>query len=368
MSAPSPPPSLDPLRSASGRLLAWYDAHARALPWRAPAGHRPDPWRVLVSEFMLQQTTVATVATRFETFLARFPTPRAMAEAGADAVLEAWSGLGYYRRARHLHACAAALVARHGGRVPAEETALAALPGVGPYTAAAVAAIAFDRPTVPVDGNVARVLLRVLGLDWPLPGALARLRRLAPALAPPVRAGDHAQALIELGALVCRPRAPACPRCPLAGLCVARAGGRTDELPRRDPRPSRPVRRVRAWLAHDGAGRVLLRRRPPRGLLAGLVDVPSEPLRAGETGGEPPLAADWRPLPGEVRHLFTHLELRVRLHLARVRASPPPGRPPPEGVFWWPLARLEALPLATLGRRLLAHAGLLPSGRQASGR
>ncbi len=370
MSRMAPRPSPAFAEQLQVQLLAWYGRHARRLPWRAPAGVRPDPWRVLVSEVMLQQTTAATVAARFDDFLARFPTPAAMAAAGEEAVLQAWSGLGYYRRARALHACARALVAEHGGRVPVNPTALSALPGLGPYTAAAVAAIAFDLPCVPVDGNVARVLVRLFALDWPLPSSLPRLRRLAATLAPSTRAGDFAQALMELGALVCRPRTPACCDCPLTGLCRAQREGRAAALPRRDPRRVRPRRRVTAWLAHTPAGLVLLRRRPPRGLLAGLVDLPSGPLRPEEPPAAPPLPARWRRLPGVVRHAFTHLELElvVELAVADVPVAPA-AAPPDEGCFWWPLARLEALPLSSLGRRLLNHAGLLPSpGRQASAR
>lgn len=351
-------------------LLAWYRGRRRDLPWRAGP---PDPWAVLLSEIMLQQTTAPVVAARFPDMLARFPTPQAMAEAGEDSVLAAWSGLGYYRRARALFACARAILERHGGRVPDDPQALAALPGVGPYTAAAVAAIAFGRPLVPVDGNVARVLVRLFALGGEPARPSPRLRELAARVARAEDAGDLAQAWIELGALVCRPRRPLCRDCPLEQVCLARARGLEDRLPAPAPRPERRLVRASAFLALADGDLVLLRRRPRGGLLGGLVDLPGVPL-APDAGPEPPpLAVDWRPVPGEVRHVFTHLEMRLRLERAVVD-GPETARPAPElpaaGLFWWPIAELAALPLASLTRRLLAHGGLVPppSGRQASAR
>lgn len=239
--------SADDIGVLLDRLLAWYDAHRRELPWRAAPGERADPYHVLLSEIMLQQTTAATAAGRFGPFLDRFPTLQALAAAHQDEVLHAWQGLGYYRRARALHACAQAIVERHGGRVPQDATALAALPGIGPYTTAAVRAIAFERPEVPVDGNVQRVLARLFALEAPLPGAAGRLRKLAASLAPDERAGDVAQALMDLGASVCRPRRPACGACPWQDDCRAHRLDRAEELPRRAPRPVRPVRRGLAF-------------------------------------------------------------------------------------------------------------------------
>ena len=224
-----PPADVAQLRQ---RLLAWYDSARRVLPWRALPGVRPDPWRVLVSELMLQQTTVATVRARFAPFLARFPTLAALARAPVDDVLHAWQGLGYYRRARALHACAQTVVAHHDGRLPLEVDALAGLPGLGPYTAAAVAAIAGGRAVVPVDANVERVLARMLALDQPAESARPRLRRAAARLASPAQAGDLAQAVMELGALVCTPRRPAClSRLPVAPLVPGRRGRRAGTVP-----------------------------------------------------------------------------------------------------------------------------------------
>ncbi len=356
-------------RAAARRadLLAWYDAVRRPLPWRE-AGVAADPWAVLVSEFMLQQTTAAVVAGRFPEFLARFPDPHRLAVARPEEVLHAWQGLGYYRRARHLHACARAIVERHGGRVPDREEELARLPGIGPYTAAAVAAIAFGRPTVPVDGNVARVLARFHALPRPPARAAAELRRLARGFAAPELAGDLAQALIELGALVCRPRRPACGGCPLRPGCLAFAAGDPEAWPKAEPAKERRLCRALAFLAVDRQGRVLLGPRPGPGLLEGLFLPPMGEWCDGgdEPGGEPPLPGRWRRLPGEVRHVFTHIDLRaVVLH-----AAPVPPAPAPPGTGWYGPDELAGLALPALTRKLLRHAGYPdpPSGRQASGR
>lgn len=349
------------------RLLEWYDLCRRDLPWRRPS-RTGDPWAVLVAEVMLQQTTVATVADRYGELLARFPTPAELAAAPLDALLHAWQGLGYYRRARQLHACARAIVERHDGRVPAQEHELAALPGVGPYTAAAVAAIAFGQPVVPVDGNVARVLARLRGIERPVERARAELRQAAAAFAAPDRAGDLAQALIELGALVCRPRRPACCACPLASDCRARATGDPERLPIREPKKARRVCHTVAFLAVDAAGRVLLRRRRGPGPLTGLFELPSGPwTEAGwQRATQPPLAARWQRIPGEVRHLFTHIDLRVTLHRADVATAGPQVA---DGA-WYDPAAIAGLALPTLTRRLLRHGGygvgLPSSGRQAS--
>lgn len=357
------------VRAHLSALLAWYRERRRELPWRVGA---TDPWAVLVSEIMLQQTTATVVAARFPDMLARFPTPRAMVEAGEDAVLAAWSGLGYYRRAKSLFACARAIVERHGGRVPDDPRALGDLPGIGPYTAAAVAAIAFGRPAVPVDGNVARVLVRLFALEGEPARPSARLRELAAGLARADGAGDLAQAWIELGALVCRPRRPLCTECPLAEACLARKRGLAERLPAAAPRARRRLLRARTYLALADGDLVLLRRRPSGGLLGGLVDLPGVPLSADAPPEPPPLSADWRPVPGEVRHVFTHLEMRLRLARAvSVDEAPRPATDlPSAGLFWWPLGDLAALPLASLTRRLLVHGGVRPSapGRQASGR
>ncbi|GIX09118.1 A/G-specific adenine glycosylase [Elioraea sp.] len=312
-------------------LLAWYDRHRRDLPWRARGGDTPDPYAVWLSEVMLQQTTVAAVGPRFARFLARFPTVEALAAAPWEEVAREWAGLGYYARARNLHA-AARVVAGRGG-FPRDEAALAALPGVGPYTAAAVAAIAFGRPAVPVDGNVERVMARVFAVAAPLPGAKGRLAALARevgAQAPArTRPGDFAQALFDLGATVCTPRRPACALCPWRGMCAGLAAGLAEALPRRSAKAERPQRFGVAFWLEDEAGRVLLRRRPARGLLGGMLELPGTPWR-GEAWGEAE-AACHAPAPaawvaaGAVRHVFTHFALDLRVLAGRVAVLPAEG-------------------------------------------
>jgi len=360
---PRPSPCALPEEPARLRaaLLAWWDAARRELPWRARPGARPDPWAVLVSEVMLQQTTAATVAGRFAAFLARFPTPSALAQADLEEVLHAWQGLGYYRRARALHACARAIEAGHGGRVPDDPEALLRLPGLGSYSTAAVAAIAFDRPVLPVDGNVVRVGCRLLGLEL-VPGPARRVvaEALAPLAAGP-RPGDLAQAVMELGALVCRPRAPDCAACPWRAACRARASGEPERLPLRPVPKRRPEQVTLAFLLRRADGAVLLRRRPEGGILGGMMELPSAPWGPerpiAEALAHAPAVAAWEPVAGEVRHVFTHLVLRARLVRARLpeRASPPPA----EGC-WFPPAELARAALPTLTRKLLRLGGVEP--------
>jgi A/G-specific adenine glycosylase len=311
-----------PPRAAA--LLGWYDRHRRALPWRADP---PDPYRVWLSEIMLQQTTVAAVRPRYERFLARFPTVEALAAAPEAAVMEEWAGLGYYARARNLHACARAVITA-GGRFPEEEGALRALPGVGAYTAAAIAAIAFGRPVLPVDGNVERVVARMFAVADPLPAARPRLRALARSLAqaPPARArpGDFAQALFDLGATICTPRNPTCTLCPWRADCAGHAQGVAGLLPAKAPRREKPRRYGVHFLVIDAAGSVLVRRRPPRGLLGGMLELPGTPWRdtawpAAEAMRHAPLSdLDWQAMPGEARHAFTHFELVLTVRVGHV--------------------------------------------------
>jgi A/G-specific adenine glycosylase len=299
-------------------LVDWYDRSHRRLPWRVPPGsaERPDPYRVWLSEIMLQQTTVAAVIPYFEAFVRRWPTVAALAAADDREVMTAWAGLGYYARARNLLRFARAV----GDTFPDSEAALRALPGIGAYTAAAIAAIAFDRPAVVVDGNVERVVARLFAVDDPLPAAKQRLRALAASITPDARPGDFAQAMMDLGATVCRPRAPDCPACPLLRVCTAHAQRRAEALPVKPAKPVRPLRYGRAyWLEHEG--RVLTVRRPARGLLGGMRALPSSDFAGA------PIASDAFPgAPGDfcwhgpvahVRHVFTHFELRLDVFAAR---------------------------------------------------
>jgi A/G-specific adenine glycosylase len=305
-------------RADPTELLAWYDRHRRVLPWRAPPGEPANPYRVWLSEIMLQQTTVATVGAYFDRFVARFPDIRTLAAAPLDDVLHLWQGLGYYARARNLHACARAVVERHGGRFPETEAELRALPGIGGYTAAAITAIAFDKCAAAVDGNVERVVARLFAIREPLPESKPRLRALAAGLVPEARAGDFAQALMDLGAMLCTPRRPRCVLCPWRRGCAAAAAGIAEDLPIQAGKPERPLRHgVLFWLSRpDGA--VLLRRRPEKGLLGGMIELPSTAWREGgwsmtEAVAAAPASTEWRQLPGIVQHGFTHFRLELAL-------------------------------------------------------
>lgn len=307
-----------PAAALAERLLAWYDRHRRDLPWRAPPGERPEPYHVWLSEIMLQQTTVATVGPYFLAFIARWPTVGDLARADLQAVLHAWQGLGYYARARNLHKCAGVIAGDLGGRFPDSEAGLRALPGVGAYTAAAIAAIAFGRPAAPVDGNVERVLARLFALDGERAEVKRKVGVLAGTLAPAGRPGDFWQAVMDLGATVCRPRGPACLMCPWAGDCLALRRGLTGELPRRARRKEKPVRHGVAFWAVDATGAVLLRRRPEKGLLGGMTEVPGTEWRERPWTEEEaltlvPAPGQWQPLAGSVRHVFTHFELKLSI-------------------------------------------------------
>ena len=305
-------------------LLSWYDRHRRSLPWRAEPGRIADPYRVWLSEIMLQQTTVTAVIPYYERFVSRFPTVEALANAPLEDVLSLWAGLGYYARARNLHACAKAVAAL--GAFPGDIEGLKALPGIGVYTAAAIAAIGFGVPAVPIDGNVERVTSRLFAITESLPAAKKPIAEAAARLGsdPDARArpSDFAQALFDLGASVCSPTSPACGVCPWMEQCQARQQGIAAELPRKAPKKARPVRHgVSFWLT-DPDRRVLLRRRPESGLLGGMAELPGTPWRESpwpdeEALGFAPQPASWRPA-GEVRHGFTHFELRIRLYAAEV--------------------------------------------------
>ena len=307
---------MPPVAEIRSALLAWYDRHARVLPWRSPpgSGERPDPYRVWLSEVMLQQTTVPHATPNFLEFTRRWPTVADLAAAPDAEVMAAWAGLGYYARARNLLACARAVAADHGGVFPDTEADLRGLPGVGPYTAAAVAAIAFDRPANVVDGNVERVMARLFAVDTPLPAAKPELTRLAATLVADPRPGDWAQALMDLGATVCRPKSPLCERCPVAFACAALTTGAPDAYPHRSQKADRPRRRGFAYVLRDGRGRVALVRRPEKGLLGGMLGLPTSDW-SDAPGPAPPVAADWREL-GEIEHVFTHFHLTLRVATA----------------------------------------------------
>ena len=340
----------------AGRLLAWYDRNRRTLPWRPPPGVSADPYHVWLSEIMLQQTTVAAVGGFYRRFLARWPRLEDLARADLDEVLHAWQGLGYYARARNLHRCARVVLSDHGGRLPDSEAALRTLPGIGAYTAAAIAAIAFGRRAVVVDGNVERVIARLFAVGDPLPAARRKLVRLADSMTPDERPGDYAQAVMDLGARVCTPRAPECVRCPWRADCRGRRAGIAQDLPRKAPRPERPTRHATAFWTVREDGAVLLRRRPAHGLLGGMMEIPStewraRPWSAAEAASLAPAAADWRVLPGRVRHGFTHFHLEITVAWARIGD----GRRPAEGL-WSPLARLGEHALPSVMKKIVRHA------------
>jgi A/G-specific adenine glycosylase len=324
-------------------LLAHYDAAARDLPWRVrpqarAAGLRADPYRVWLSEVMLQQTTVPHATPYFLKFTARWPTVTDLAAEQDDEVMAAWAGLGYYARARNLLACARAVAADHGGVFPDTEAGLRALPGLGPYTAAAVGAIAFDLPTNVVDGNVERVMARLFALETPLPEGKPELKRLAGSLVRDERSGDWAQALMDLGATICRPKAPLCDRCPVAQACAARAGGEPDAYPRKTPKAERPHRFGVAYVLTRGS-KIALVRRPPKGLLGGMLALPTSDWRSArwseaEALAAAPAEAAWRGV-GEVEHVFTHFSLTLQLLRAEGEA---------QDVIWSPRRDLDALP------------------------
>ncbi len=308
-------------------LLHWYDANARILPWRTSPADRergivPDPYRVWLSEVMLQQTTVAAVRAYFHRFTARWPTVQALAAAPDADVMGEWAGLGYYARARNLLACARAVVAHHNSQFPGTATALQTLPGIGPYTAAAIASIAFDEQATVVDGNVERVMARLYNIQTPLPAAKPALTTLAAALTPRNRPGDYAQAVMDLGATICTPRNPACGICPWQNLCEARAANTQTELPRKTPKPTKPTRTGTLWLARHPSGAWLTETRPERGLLGGMLGFPG--TNWDGTGGIEPLQANWQRV-GEVRHTFTHFHLILDVMRAHTDASPTRG-------------------------------------------
>lgn len=343
-----------PVESPSEALLAWYDKNARLLPWRhRPGDPPPDPYRVWLSEVMLQQTTVAAVIPYFLAFTARWPTVKALAAAPDAELMSAWAGLGYYARARNLLACARTVVREWGERFPDTEAELLKLPGIGPYTAAAIAAIAFDRPAVVVDGNVERVMARLFAVETALPQARPILRRHAATLTPQIRPGDYAQAVMDLGATVCTPKSPACPKCPWIGLCAAHRAGQPTRYPIKAAKRAKPTRYgVVFWLETEG--HVLLVRRPAKGLLGGMLALPtsrwSDAADPDAALADAPVAARWQLLPTPVRHGFTHFDLVLTIARATL-----PARPMADGL-WTPADLVTQAGLPTLFQRAAEHA------------
>jgi A/G-specific adenine glycosylase len=343
----------------AARLLTWYDRHRRTLPWRAPPGDRTPPYLVWLSEIMLQQTTVATVGDYFHRFVTRWPTVEALATAPLDEVLSAWAGLGYYARARNLHACANAIVGHYGGEFPEDEASLLALPGIGRYTAAAIRAIAFDQPASAVDGNVERVIARLYAIETPLPDAKIEIAARAVELVPQQRPGDYAQAMMDLGATVCTPRNPSCVICPLLKGCRGRVQGIAEQLPRRLPKADKPTRRGLAFVLMRKDGAVLLRKRPAKGLLGGMDEVPSSAWREGKLSiadalKEAPVPANWKVLDGGIRHTFTHFHLELAIARA-IAATAGLARLAP-GTDWVTVEKMTERALPTVMRKVIAHA------------
>jgi A/G-specific adenine glycosylase len=338
-------------------LLGWYDRHRRRLPWRPLPGERADPYKVWLSEIMLQQTGVKTVGPYFEKFVARWPDVDALACASLDDVLRMWAGLGYYSRARNLHACAVAVRRDHGGAFPDTEEGLRSLPGIGPYTAAAISAIAFGRRTMPVDGNIERVVSRLFAVEDPLPQAKPLIQSLAATLLGASRAGDSAQALMDLGASICTPKKPACALCPLNGDCASRARGDQETFPRKAPKKTGTLRRGAAFVVTRG-DQLLVRTRPEKGLLGGMTEVPGSDWRAAQDDkaalAQAPAmngAKRWQRKTGVVTHVFTHFPLELVVYTATVSA----GSRAPQGMRWVPIATLSDEALPNLMRKVIAH-------------
>jgi A/G-specific adenine glycosylase len=349
-------------------LLGWYDRHRRRLPWRAENGERSDPYRVWLSEIMLQQTTVKAVGPYYMRFLQRWPTITDLAAERLEEVLKLWAGLGYYARARNLHACARAILERHGGSFPQTEAELLCLPGIGAYTAAAIAAIAFDRKATPVDGNIERVVTRLFAIEEPLPGAKPIIRAHAAMLTPDARPGDFAQAMMDLGATICTPKKPACALCPWSEPCIARRRGDQETFPRKTPKAEGRLRRGAAFVVTRKDGALLVRTRPDKGLLAKMTEVPttpwthdfdeSEALKHAPLPNPPPQGGRkhtfvWHRVPGVVSHVFTHFPLELAVYRARVTAT----ARVPQGMRWIAAHEIEGEAFPNLMRKVIAHAG-----------
>jgi A/G-specific adenine glycosylase len=344
-----------PLASASA-LLAWYDRHRRKLPWRAEMGVRPDPYAVWLSEIMLQQTTVKAVAPYYERFLSRWPTVSDLGASMLEEVLKLWAGLGYYARARNLYACARTILEKHGGVFPDTEEELLTLPGIGPYTAAAIAAIAFDRKATPVDGNIERVISRLFAVEESLPAAKPRIKALTETLTPENRPGDFAQAMMDLGATICSPKKPACSLCPWSEPCVARKRGDQETFPRKTPKANGKLRRGAAFVVMRADGALLVRTRPDKGLLAKMTEVPTTEWTHGfdekSALTHAPLKAKWHRAAGVVNHVFTHFPLELAVYRTRVAN----GTRAPTGMRWIAATEINGEAFPNVMRKVIAHA------------
>jgi A/G-specific adenine glycosylase len=362
--APKKPAISQPIRPqqfvCASTLLAWYDANKRKLPWRAENGVKPDPYRVWLSEIMLQQTNVKTVAPYYAKFLARWPTIAELAEERLEEVLKLWAGLGYYARARNLHSCARTVLENHAGRFPDTEAELRQLPGIGAYTAAALAAIAFGRKATPVDGNIERVIARLFAVEEPLPGVKPKIQALAATLTPERRAGDFAQAMMDLGSTICTPKRPACALCPWNEPCVARKRGDQETFPRKAPKSEGKLRRGAAFVVIRADGALLTRTRPDKGLLAKMTEVPttqwSHDFDDGDAATSAPLKTKWRRVPGVVTHVFTHFPLELVVYRTNVAI----GTRAPKGMRFIAASEIESEAFPNIMRKVIAHGRLDP--------
>ena len=342
------------LDSAAAALLAWYERHRRDLPWRASPGEPADPYKVWLSEIMLQQTTVTAVKPYFLGFLARWPKIGLLAQASGEEVMRVWAGLGYYSRARNLHACAKIVAGSLKGKFPDTETGLRCLPGIGPYTAAAVAAIAFGRPAAAIDGNAERVLARFYTIATPLPAARSEIRAKAAAMVPVAAPGDFAQAMMDLGAMICAPKHPSCDICPLLKFCRGHASGCPESLPRKAPRRERPLRQGAAFFVRRRDGAVLVRTRPPKGLLGGMTEIPGSGwdthFDAALAARQAPVKASYRKLDRQVAHAFSHFALRLDIYVVEVSSR----RRAPTGYRFVPDCRLDKEAFPSVMRKIIA--------------
>ena len=340
-------------RDLSQRLLDWYDVHRRTLPWRAPKGRRADPYKVWLSEIMLQQTTVQAVPGYYRKFLERWPTVRDLAAAPQDQVLAAWAGLGYYARARNLHAAAKVVANEMGGKCPASAESLRELPGIGSYTAGAIAAIAYDERLAAMDANAERVIARLYAVETPMPKAKPELHALCQPMVPD-RAGDFVQALMDLGSAICTPKRPNCGQCPWESDCLARKRGIQEQLPVKAPKMVRPLKRGAAFVVTDRTGAVLLVKRPDKGLLASMLEPPLGPWEEvfpskAKALKQAPFEAEWKKRAGLVRHGFTHFELEIEVYAAHLSKRPKtPGD-------WVPRDELGEVALPTVMRKIVEH-------------